>query len=253
MRRWQAGLALALFGQLYVAMAQIAPAMADDAISTSTNWSGVQVGLQGGKAWTDTGWTFPVDSYFTLPAGLRSFDTDPDGGFIGGHLTWYRQVGSIVFGADLAVNRSSISETRVGTFTPLFPTDEFRTSIDYFGTLSGRLGFARGNNLVYASGGYAHGMAHYRAVSGPPGAGVIGDVKRYRGGWTVGGGLEHHITESVVLGLGYDYIRLEGDTTSIETTGTPSSDPFVLQTDDVEIHAVSARVSIKLDALRSTP
>ena len=54
------------------------------------SWSGIYAGVQAGGAWADTGWHFPIDSYFTLPAGKRSFDARPDGGIVGGHITWNR-------------------------------------------------------------------------------------------------------------------------------------------------------------------
>lgn len=211
------------------------------------DWSGLYVGAQGGGASASTGWFFPIDSYFTLPNGERSFGTDPSGGFMGGHVTWNHQIGAIVVGAELAINGAMIRDTRIGPFTTLFPNDLFDTSIDGFGTLTGRLGYACDDFLVYATGGYARAHARLRAVSGPPGAGVVGDVKEHLNGWTVGGGIEHMLVENVVIGVQYDFIRLGGDTTQVATTGTPSTDPFVLTTRDVDMHAVSVRLSLKLD------
>lgn len=212
----------------------------------SQSWSGIYVGVQAGGALVDTGWNFPVDSYFTLPDGIRTFGAEPDGAIVGGHLTWYRQFGSIVVGAELALNGGQLSATDYGKFTSLFPEDRFKTVIDNYGTLTARLGYVTGNNLIYLSGGYARGNVNFQAVSGPPGAGVVGEVDSNLNGATVGGGMEHVLSENVVIGLQYDYIWLDGATTSVATTGTPSADPFVLRIEDVEIHAVSARLSIKL-------
>ncbi len=211
------------------------------------DWSGVYVGAQGGGGLAQTGWSFPVDSYFTLPNGRRSFGTDPSGGIYGGHVTWNRQIASFVFGAELAINGSSIEQTRGGQFSPLFPNDQFFTSITGYGTLTGRLGYAHGPFLLYATGGYARAHATYRAVSGPPGGGVIGEVKQHLNGFTFGGGLEFMLARNVVIGAAYDFLRFDGQTTSIATTGTPSNDPYVFSSHQVDINAVSVRVSLKLD------
>jgi outer membrane immunogenic protein len=217
------------------------------------DWSGLYVGVQGGGAQANTGWFFPVDSYFTLPNGLRMFEADPHGGFMGGHITFNQQFDWLVVGVELALNAGSIEKTTIGPFTSLFPNDVFETRIDSFGTLVGRLGYARGDFLLYATGGYAQGRANFIATSAPPGGGVVGQVAQDLGGWTLGGGLEYLLFTNVVLGLQYDYIALEGTTKSVSTTGTPSNDPFVLHINDVEMHAVSLRLSLKLDQPETAP
>ena len=222
-------------------------------VSGPADWSGFYVGVQGGFAHGDTGWTFPVDSYFTLPTGRRSFDADPSGGFLGGHITWNHQIGAIVVGAELAINGGGIEDTQTGVFTPLFPGDGFVTSVTAFGTLTGRLGYAHDNFLLYGTGGLARGHLDYHTVSAPPGGGVIGDVKLHQNGWTLGGGLEYMLFPNVVVGAEYDYLHFGDETTQVATTGTPSNDPFVLYTHDVGMHAVSLRLSVKLDTPPVTP
>ena len=209
-------------------------------------WSGVYVGIQAGGGWAETGWYFPVDSYFTLPAGNRSFDATPDGGIFGGHITWNRQIGSFVFGAELAFNSGNVEATDYGTFDPLFPNDKFDTSVENYGTVTARLGFVSGDYLLYVAGGYARGSVNFHAVSGPPGAGVVGNVDRHLNGATVGGGIDYQLTEKVFLGLQYSYVWLDGELVSIATTGTPSTDPFILRIQDVDLHAITARLSLRL-------
>ena len=49
-----------------------------------TDWSGLFVGAQGGGGLAFTGWTFPVDSFFTLFDGNKSFNAVGSGGVVGG-------------------------------------------------------------------------------------------------------------------------------------------------------------------------
>lgn len=216
--------------------------------STATvDWSGTYVGAQGGLGISQTGWTFPVDSYFTIPAGRRSYDTDPKGGFLGAHVTVNRQSGRLVYGVEAALNGSLFEDTRIGPFDALFPNDRFQTDIKQYGTLTGRLGYASDLWLLYANAGYAGGRVGLMAVSGPPGGGVIGEIKQYLNGWTVGAGLEYMLFQSVSVGLQYDFIRLYGEQDETQTYGTPSTDPFIIKSHDIDLHALSVRFSIKLD------
>jgi outer membrane immunogenic protein len=210
-------------------------------------WSGLFVGIQGGGAWADTGWTFPVDSYFTLPDGNRSMSTDPSGGVVGGHVTLNHQIGAYVIGAELALNGTFMDGVRTGPFSSLFPNDRFETEIQNYGRLTARLGYAIGDLLLYVDGGYAAGHVKLTAVSGPPGAGVIGTIDQRLDGWTAGGGVEWMVAQNVALGIQYDFVRLSGETSSTQTTGTPSNDPFIISSHDIEFHAVTGRLSIKLD------
>ncbi len=211
------------------------------------NWSGVFVGVQGGGMWADTGWTFPIDSYFTLPDGNRSISQDATGGSVGGHIALNHQIGAFVIGAELAINGAFFDAKRTGGFTPLFPNDTFETSIEDYGTLTARLGYAHRDLLFYVDGGYAAGHVALTAVSGPPGGGVIGEVKQRLNGWTAGAGVDWMLAHNVSVGVAYDYIQLAGETTATQTTGTPSNDPFIVSTHNIDLHAVTARLSIKLD------
>jgi outer membrane immunogenic protein len=238
---------IAFVASVSVAHADEVPAEADQLSRTQVDWSGLFVGPQAGCATANTGWTFPIDSYFTLPDSNRSFHPDPVGCFVGGHIAWNRQIGALVIGGEFTLNRTSVDETRYGAFASIFPDDRFETSIDRYGTLTARLGYALERTMFYAVAGYARGNAEYRAISGPPGSGVVGEVEDQVDGWTAGGGLEYQLDDNISIGLQYDFVRFNGNTHSISTTGTPSSDPFVLKTHDIGVHSVAVRLSIKLD------
>ena len=247
------GAVLALVCCATAALADGASAPTADLALASTNWSGLYVGAQGGAGLADTGWTFPVDSFFTLFDGNKTFNSVASGGIMGGHVTLNHQIGSLVIGAELLVSAAEIERERTGPITQAFPTDRFTTNIDNYGTLAVRLGYAHENFLIYGLGGYAAGHISLVAVSGDPVAGVIGQVKQRLDGWTAGGGVAWMLTPAVVLGLQYDYIRLGGETTATTTTGTPDDTPFVIHNDDINLHAITARLSIKLAPLGDGP
>jgi opacity protein-like surface antigen len=76
------------------------------------------------------------------------------------------------------------------------------------------------------------------------GAAVPGtsDTSGRADGWTIGGGLEFNCLSRVVLGLEYDYVKLDVD----DRWGAfPDLKPFLYKDADAEIHSVLARVSYK--------
>jgi outer membrane immunogenic protein len=247
------GAILALVCSATAAIADGASAPAADLALTSTDWSGLYVGVQGGGAWSHTGWTFPVDSFFTVFDGNKSFNAVSSGGVMGGHVTLNHQIGSLVIGAELLVSAADVERERTGAITQEFPTDRFTTRLTNYGTLTGRLGYAHDDWLIYLSGGFAAGHISLDAVSGPPVAGVVGQVGGRINGYTLGGGGEYMIARNVAIGVQYDYIKLGGERFSAATTGTPDDTPFIVDVEDVDLMSVTARLSIKLDPLGAGP
>jgi outer membrane immunogenic protein len=148
------------------------------AVSPMTDWSGFYAGIMGGYGWSDR---------VTL-AGIAANTGDLRGGFVGGTLgyNWQAPGSQVVFGLEVDAAAASIrySETFLGT------TGEDK--INAFGSVTGRLGYAFANALVYAKGGY--GFANNRlAYSGLL---LNASDSRLHSGWTVGGGLEYMILPS---------------------------------------------------------
>jgi hypothetical protein len=55
------------------------------------------------------------------------------------------------------------------------------------------------------------------------------------------------LAQNVVIGAAYDFLRFDGETDSIATTGTPSLDPYVFSSQQVDVNAITLRLSLKLD------
>ena len=120
--------------------------------------------------------------------------------FIGGGQTGYNwQVSpNWVFGLETDISYVDIrNDTNVVT-VPLPPLDgtlnnKFRTRMEYFGTVRGRIGYAWDRTLVYATGGLAYADIENSAVffgaDGRPQ--FTGNNRRTEAGYTVGAGFEH--------------------------------------------------------------
>ena len=212
--------------------------------ASAPNWSGFYAGVHGGFGKSSTNWGFPLLEYYNTAPG-QNFSLDPKGSLVGGHLMVNRQFGRIVVGLEGALSNATFRDDRLGPVAA-FPEDQFKTSIDNLATISGRLGYAFDKWLLYAKGGYATAEVAHHALSGPPGEGVEGAIQGRQNGRTVGAGVEYMITPTIVLGLEYQFVKLGDERYATTTGGTFPGVPFTVDADDIALHAVTARLSIKL-------
>ena len=137
-------------------------------VSTSYNWTGLYIGAMGGYGMSNA---VTVDGIATN-VGLK-------GGFVGSTLGFNYQSGHFVFGIEDDAAWSGIGTTQF--------TSTAQDQMLLIGSLTGRIGFAADNILIYGKGGYAFTLNDLN-VSGLGGS--AWEI-RYHPGWTVGAGLEY--------------------------------------------------------------
>jgi outer membrane immunogenic protein len=131
-------------------------------------WAGLYIGAMGGYAGQDS------DTF----GGLVS----PKGGFAGGTLGYNWQQGNIVFGLEADAAWADINDS-----FGVPGVASFESKIQDWGTVRGRIGYAFGPALLYATGGYA--WADSKASVSI--LGVSDSDSQILNGWTVGAGLEY--------------------------------------------------------------
>ncbi|MBR1127962.1 outer membrane protein [Bradyrhizobium iriomotense] len=201
-----------------VALSAAAPALAADLaarpytkapamVATIYDWSGFYIGINGGGGSSHATWDF-------VGVG-REGSHDATGGTVGGQIGYRWQSGQWVFGVEGQGNWADFSGDNASA---LFATRN-RTKIDAFGLITGQVGYAWNNVLVYVKGGAAVVSDKYE-ISGL-GGGLLASTSDTRWGGTVGAGLEYGFAPNWSVGVEYNHIFLsDKDVTFAGFAGT---------------------------------
>jgi high affinity Mn2+ porin len=99
------------------------------------------------------------------------------------------------------------------------PPTAYDTSLDYVGTVRGRIGYAFGAWMPYLTGGFAWGHSQVRIND--DGGNAISEPGQYQTGWTVGAGAEFALSGNWTAKVEYDYIDLSRRTLGLADFGMP--------------------------------
>ncbi len=97
----------------------------------------------------------------------------------------------------------------------------FNTTIDYVGTVRGRIGYAFDRFMPYVTGGVAWGHTHIN-VNDVDGVTPLFPVGHYQTGWTAGLGLEYAVSGNWTAKAEYDYVDLSRKTYDLSGFGLGS-------------------------------
>lgn len=228
-----------VLGSIHTAMAADLPVKAPaypPPVVAAYNWTGFYVGGNLGYGWGSSsdpdlsaidGSGSGVLAFFNA-GGFPITAVNPKGVIGGGQVGYNWQPGSTwVFGLVTDFQGSGMQQD--GTFVSVAPLPFIKgrttvdRSIDWFGTLRGKLGWAQQNWLFYATGGLAYGHIKedltFRSNGIPQGR---GSNEETRAGWTLGAGTEY-AWGPWSLGLEYLYMDLGHSNAAIQFTGYPGA------------------------------
>jgi outer membrane immunogenic protein len=143
-------------------------------VSPAFDWTGFYIGAMGGYGWSDS----------ATIGGIAVTNPDFKGAFAGGTFGYNVQMSQLVFGVEVDGAWSSINHTETDLIfgVPLTLQDK----IQAFGSVTGRLGVAVQNVLIYGKGGYGwiDNQISFSAL------GLTASESHFHNGWTIGGGVE---------------------------------------------------------------
>ena len=165
-------------------------------------WTGFYAGVNAGYAFPGGGGGFTDPTYGTVTGGGAR------GGFAGGGQVGYNYQfapgSGLVLGVETDLQGTAFAKADAA-YLGTQPFNSVRPSLDYFGTLRGRVGYAFDRVLIYGTGGFAYGGGSRSAnASAYPYA--LPDTTRT--GYAVGGGIEYAFTDKLSAKIEALYLHL---------------------------------------------
>jgi outer membrane immunogenic protein len=185
------------------------------------DWTGFYIGINGGGGFSHSSWSFD---------GVGDGSHDASGGTVGGQIGYRWQTGQIVWGVEGQGNWADLSGNHFGTFGGL----NDHSKIDSFGLITGQVGYAINNVLLYVKGGAAVADVKHSVDNG---VGFFASNSNTRWGGTVGAGVEFGFMPGWSVGFEYDHLFLGRDNFNV----TPFD--FVSVKQDVDLF--TARLNYK--------
>ncbi len=193
------------------------------------SWAGFYAGVNGGYAWSDHS-----DKFALASSGFPGID--PKGGFGGGQIgynwqgVWHPH---LVLGVEADIQGAGVEDKATDAIGNVF-----KSRLDYFGTVRGRVGYAFGPSLIYATGGFAYGGIRNDAISvGPIPFSFSGTAT----GFAAGGGWEYQFSPAWSLKAEYQFIDLGRNDPRNPVFG--SACPFGPKCEEDAFHTVRAGIN----------
>jgi outer membrane immunogenic protein len=137
---------------------------------------------------------------------------DTEGWAIGAKLGYDQQIGNVVVGVITdAFYSFADGDGRGGA--------PYKSELDYYGTVRGRLGYSFGRLMAYGTAGYAYGELEVTYI------GTGAAASETLSGWTYGGGLEYFWNRDLNLHVGYRRIDFDDQTFSSLPIGRNTLSP----------------------------
>lgn len=179
-------------------------------------WAGFYAGAHAGYGWADFE-ASDVDPVFAVLID-EDLNHKPNGGVFGVHAGYNFQVGSFVFGVEADGSYATIEGDVLYDF-PLLGgtfTDQQTSKIDALFSARGRIGYAFGPALVYATGGIAAARVETTFSASLLGQSLSTSDEAWHVGYTVGGGLEYKFDQSWSARVEYLYADLGEEMHTVE-------------------------------------
>lgn len=195
------------------------PYKAAPVVAPMFNWTGCYIGGFIGGAWSaENVQAYDVLNYGGAVVGPHGWSYDLDSSFIGGGTLGcnWQPVGSpFVIGLEGELGFLNMEGTAYDPFQAAPFTIYSTVKIgDWYGMITGRLGYAFDRALVYVKGGVAFVDVEAAVYDPIPGNGLIATGSTSEATWTIGAGLEYAFDWNWSLKAEYMFIALDDNNVS---------------------------------------
>jgi outer membrane immunogenic protein len=163
------------------------------------SWTGLYLGGHVGGVWANVDYTHINNG--GVVEGFSQNASAVTGGIHGGGMY---QWGNVVLGIEGTYSWYDLSATSAATLN-VDRSDSFGST--NMATVVGRVGWAWDRWLVYGQGGWATAKTGFRRIQTDTNF-TIASSSGWDDGWTVGAGVAYAIYNNIILGLEYDFARI---------------------------------------------
>lgn len=151
------------------------------------SWAGPHVGVHGGVGWLHASQTLTGGTPLSTCAigGRPKCDVNATGGVFGGQVGYNWQQRELVFGVEVDASWTSLKKSV--SFAPV-TAHNINEKVSWLSSARGRLGWAMGDTLFYATGGVA--FVNFDSGWSRTGGAARGQFDKTTTGWVAGGGIE---------------------------------------------------------------
>jgi outer membrane immunogenic protein len=156
----------------------------------------------------------PEVAFAQVPTpALGSNSTSASSWLAGAQAGYNWQSGSVVYGVEADIAGTGLKSTMNTTLQSVFippPTAATSSSIDWYGTVRGRLGWATGPVMFYGTGGLAYGRTSVNSTltDNILLTSLNSQSSSVKAGWVAGFGIEYLLRPNLIANLGYQYVDL---------------------------------------------
>ncbi len=156
------------------------------------NWTSCYIGGYAGGAWgAENVRVIDVNGYNGFPSDVWNYDTKSS--FIGGGTLGcnWQPIGSpFVLGIEGELGYLRLTGSAIDPFDPVFSITSNTKIGDWYGMVTGRLGYAWDRALLYVKGGVAFVDVETTVTDALLNPGFVASTSESTAAWTVGGGIE---------------------------------------------------------------
>jgi outer membrane immunogenic protein len=193
-------------------------------VDPAANWSGFYVGINGGGGLANGAFT-DMDDF------LSASDKHQTGfGTAGGQVGYNWQMRSFVLGVEGDLNYMSTNSSHAIAFAFSSGPSGFNSSttlkLDAFASVRARAGLAVDNTLLYVTGGpaWGHSDSSVRFLRSNPLSNSYNSIdNEWRLGFAAGAGVEHMLTQNLVLRAEYLYLDFLDRSHDVIASVSPTS------------------------------
>jgi outer membrane immunogenic protein len=208
------------------------------------DWTGFYIGVNGGWGSSRKCWDLTNDAVLgIITPPFREGCHDATGGTAGGQIGYRWQAASWVFGIEGQGNWADFRGSNTSLF---FPTIQNQSRVDAFGLLTGQVGYAWNNVLLYVKGGAAVTGDRYRTFDIPTGL-LLDTANDTRWGGTVGVGVEVGFAPNWSVAFEYDHLFMGTRNVSFSSAGTFATPGVFTATDRIrqDVDLATVRVNYR--------